>query len=110
MDSALRFVYSDADSNETDDGRRFDDLNDDAGHDRELLDAYSNAVVTTAEAASPSVAYLEIRRSAGGRRRGHEQHGSGSGFVFAPDGYILTNSHVVHGANRIDVTLVDGRS
>ncbi|MCE9546649.1 MAG: trypsin-like peptidase domain-containing protein [Planctomycetia bacterium] len=74
-----------------------------ADSDNELLDAYSRAVTSTVDAVGPAVVNIEIRRQAQG-----ERGGSGSGFVFQEDGFILTNSHVVHGVDKIRVTLSDG--
>jgi len=79
--------------------------------DDSLLDAYSRAVTGVVDRVSPSVVNIEVHQSAGRARSGEprERRGGGSGFVFTPDGLILTNSHVVHDASRIEVTLSDGR-
>jgi S1-C subfamily serine protease len=73
-----------------------------AGEDL-LLDAYSRAVVGAVETVGPAVLHLQVEAANG---RG----GAGSGVVFTPDGYVLTNSHVVAGAKRLQATFADGRS
>jgi S1-C subfamily serine protease len=76
-----------------------------------LLDAYSRAVIGAVEKVSPSVVNIEVHQSVRSRPRAapEERRGGGSGFIFTPDGLILTNSHVVHDASRVEVTVADGR-
>jgi S1-C subfamily serine protease len=86
-----------------------------------LLDAYSRAVIGAVERAGPSVVSIEAIRPEESAKEGQgaegreRRAGTGSGFVFTPDGFILTNSHVVHPAaanggksGRIEVGLLDG--
>jgi S1-C subfamily serine protease len=78
--------------------------------DAVLFDAYSRAVMAAVAKVGPSVVNVEVHQAARSRSgEPRERRGGGSGFVFAPDGLILTNSHVVHNASKIDVALPDGR-
>lgn len=77
----------------------------------EIMDAYSKAVIYASRVISPAVVKIDVRKRAGRRRSGQEQPaGSGSGFIFTPDGFIMTNSHVVSGASSLMVTLTNGQS
>ena len=77
--------------------------------DDELLDSYSKSITQAVAKVGPAVVNIRVHGVSRDKRRGSESGGSGSGFVIAPDGFILTNSHVVHGAVKMEVTLADGR-
>lgn len=80
----------------------------------ELLDAYSRAVVTASKRVSPAVVHIRVEQEAGRGRGRHRQNrqqaGSGSGFMISPEGFIVTNNHVVEAARKIMVDLPDGRT
>jgi len=81
--------------------------------EREALDAYSRAVVQAVELAGPAVVSVAVARPVPERfrRRGlDEVRGAGSGVIITPDGYVLTNSHVISASQRIEVRLQDGRA
>src|SRR5215471_11955926 len=77
-------------------------------NDLPLLDEYSRTVVAAVQRVAPAVVNINIKQRIKARRP-REVGGSGSGFIIAPDGFILTNSHVVHDASSIAVNLSDGR-
>jgi len=77
--------------------------------DVELLDGYSKTVSGVVERVKRAVVNIRVRHGERERRPTRESGGSGSGFIIAPDGFVLTNSHVVHAADKIEVALADGR-
>jgi S1-C subfamily serine protease len=79
-----------------------------AEQDAELLDGYSRAVIRVAEEVGPSVVAVNVRKRGDGRSGGGE--GAGSGVIVTPDGFVLTNNHVVEGSDNLEVSLTDGRS
>jgi S1-C subfamily serine protease len=77
--------------------------------DADLLDAYSSAVTRAVEVVAPSVVKIEMGRVVQTSRGRAQTGGGGSGFIISPDGLVLTNSHVVHDASKLQVILADGR-
>ncbi len=84
------------------------EIDDTETSDVELLDAYSRAVTKVVDTVGPAVVSISVGKQVS--RREPDVAGAGSGVIIAPDGYILTNDHVVHNANRLTATLADGTS
>ena len=78
----------------------------------ELLDAYSQAVTSVVTRVGPAVVNVRLKRRVHARRGAshYEAEGSASGVIITPDGYIVTNSHVVDGASAVEISLADGTS
>lgn len=83
--------------------------NNPAGHDQQSIDPFSQLIINAVERVSPAVVQIIVKKT--GQRRTHEGEGaSGSGFVISPEGFIVTNSHVVNQAGQIEVNFPDGTS
>jgi S1-C subfamily serine protease len=95
--------------NETDSGASQPLRGETQPDDSELLDAYSRTVVSAVARVAPAVVNIDVKQRVSARSGERELSGNGSGFVITPDGFILTNSHVVHDAGAITVNLSDGR-
>lgn len=105
LEHLLKLINGDADDSDPIDELEQSPASD---ADLELLDAYSRAVVAVVDVAGPAVVSISAAKNQ--RRGAADQVGAGSGVVIAPDGYILTNDHVVQNANKMKVRLTDGTS
>jgi len=103
MEHLLKLINADMDNHEPPDGSEGEPASD---TDLELLDAYSRAVVSVVNSVGPTVVSIVGGKSQ--RQQAPDQVGAGSGVVIAPDGYILTNDHVIHNADTLKVSLTDG--
>lgn len=102
MEQAFRLIRSE----HTEDRSAPSGREDAGGADSELLDAYSRAVIHVVDDVGPAVVSVSVGAVSG--QGGMDQIGAGSGVLIAPDGYVLTNDHVVHSAKELRVTLTSG--
>ncbi len=103
LEHLLKLINGDLDHPDQADGSNINPIKD---NDLELLDAYSRAVIAVVDSVGPAVVSIS-----GGKHQNHtsgDQAGAGSGVVIAPDGYILTNEHVIQNASSLEVRLTDG--
>ena len=112
MSQVLQWVFSKNDQEGGSGSGNGDSRKDPRPSDRELLDAYSRAVTGVVETVGSSVVAISIRKNRVGGRRGAEpgEAGAGSGVIITPDGFVLTNNHVVEESDALDVSLTDGRT
>ena len=103
LQNVLNLIKGDGESKNTE-GRC--EVRENEKTDVDLLDAYSRAVITVVDAVGPAVVSVSADMKSSDSEI--EQVGSGSGVIIAPDGYILTNDHVVHKAKKLSVTLTNG--
>jgi len=106
MDRPVQQVLQTIHGRESEEEHRSCVLTPEESSEAEFLDAYSRAVITVAETVGPAVVSVSVGDVA--MPHGLERIGAGSGVVIAPDGYVLTNDHVVHKAKKLTVTLTDG--
>jgi S1-C subfamily serine protease len=86
------------------------DSSKDESDSHEFMDPYSATIINAVDKVSPSVVQINIRKPHARVREGQGPDATGSGFILSPEGFVVTNSHVVHGANDIEVNLPDGTS
>jgi S1-C subfamily serine protease len=105
MDAALSWLKDDASPAEAERNA------DDAATIGETgpLDAYSRAVIAAVDRVGPAVVHIAVYGPSPGESGALRPRGAGSGVIIAPDGFLLTNSHVVNGAKALEVTIKDGR-
>jgi S1-C subfamily serine protease len=105
----MEFLLNEADSGDSQPIGEETQMATAGGEDSVLLDAYSRSVVSAVARVAPAVVNIDVKQRIKVRRGARELSGNGSGFIITPDGFILTNSHVVHAANSITINLPDGR-
>ena len=112
MNQVLQWVYNKNGEGEGSGSGNGDSRRVERRSDRELLDACSRAVTQVVETVGPSVVAISVRKNRAARGPGAEPgaEGAGSGVIITPDGFVLTNNHVVENSGGLEVSLTDGRT